>query len=143
MYILQVKFIEVYNCMVVYINHRGFKYFSVQKTRFQSTCTEVYILQVKHFRFKKHHFSPTVSEANILQLYILWKNNIFKCRKHMILKFINEKIEKHSDSSVYSSCRPPFSSIENTIFVNLPKGINSSMKKLEKHLHRGVYPSGR
>ena len=61
----------------------------------------------------------------------------------MILKFINEKIEKHSDRSVYSSCRPPFSSIENTIFVNSHKGINSSMKKLEKHLHRGVYSSGR
>ena len=57
----------------------------------------------------------------------------------MILKFFNENIETHSNRSVYSSCRPPFSSIESTIF-QLAQRYKFFNEKIGKTLvQRGIF----
>ena len=65
-------------------------------------------------------------KAQSTEMYILQVDKIFKCRNTITIFRVEDIL-----------------SVENTILINSIKGKYSSVKKIEKHLHRGLYSLGR
>ena len=65
-------------------------------------------------------------EKHLHRGYILQEDKILKCRNTITIFRVEDIL-----------------SVENTILLNSIKGKYSSVKKIEKHLHRGLYSLGR